>query len=93
MTKRRKFSADFKAKVALEALVGDKTLAELATRHGVHPNMIAGWKRQAKEHLPAIFDRNHSGTDPERDNQIARLEQKIGQLAVENDFLAKAFGR
>jgi transposase len=93
MTKRRKFSADFKAKVALEALVGDKTLAELATRHGVHPNMIAGWKRQAKENLPAIFDRKHNGTDPERDNQIARLEQKIGQLAVENDFLAKAFGR
>lgn len=93
MTKRRKSSTDFKAKVALEALVGDKTLAELATRHSVHPNMIAGWKRQAKENLPAIFDRKHSGADPERDNQIARLEQKIGQLAVENDFLAKAFGR
>ena len=53
MAKRRRFSAEFKARVALEALVGDKTLAELAARHDVHPNiMIAQWKRQAKESLP-----------------------------------------
>ena len=93
MAKRRKFTADFKAKVALEALVGDKTLAELAARHSVHPNMIAGWKRQAKENLPELFERGRTGMDPEQDKKIERLERKVGQLAVENDFLSKAFGR
>jgi transposase len=93
MTKRRKFTAEFKAKVALEALVGDKTLSELAARHKVHPNMIAGWKRQAKENMPALFNRNRTGTDPEHEKKVARLERKVGQLAVENDFLEKAFGR
>ena len=78
MTKRRKFTAEFKAKVALEALVGDKTLAELAARHKVHPNMIAGWKRQANENMPALFDRNRTGTDSEHEKKVARLERKIG---------------
>ena len=93
MAKRRKFTADFKAKVALEALVGDKTLAELAARHSVHPNMIAGWKRQAKENLPELFERGRTGMDPEQDKKIERLERKVGQLVVENDFLSNAFGR
>jgi len=93
MPKRRKFTAEFKAKVALEALVGDKTLAELAARHNVHPNMITGWKRQAKENLPALFNGTKTGTDPEQEKKIAMLERKVGQLAVENDFLTKAFGR
>ena len=57
MSTRRTFSAEFKAKVALEALVGDKTLAELASKHDVHPNMIAQWKRQAKDSLPEVFAR------------------------------------
>ena len=52
MGKRRSFSAQFKAKVALEALVGDQTMAELASKHHLHPNMIAQWKRQARESLP-----------------------------------------
>ena len=55
MRKRRKFSAEFKARVALEALVGDKTMAELAAKHDVHPNMIAQWKRQAKAGLPEVL--------------------------------------
>ncbi len=55
MSKRRNFSAEFKAKVALEALVGDKTLSELAAKHDVHSNMITQWKRQAKEGLPEAF--------------------------------------
>ena len=55
MGTRRNFSAEFKAKVALEALLGDQTLAELAAKHEVHPNMIAQWKRQAKESLPEVF--------------------------------------
>ena len=59
MGARRNFSAEFKAKVALEALVGDKTLAELAAKHDVHPNMITAWKRQAKESLSADFGENY----------------------------------
>ena len=62
MAKRRKFSAEFKSRAALEALVGDKTLAELAKKHGVHPNMIAAWKRQAKEGLPEVFSKGHGSS-------------------------------
>jgi len=93
MARRRRFSADFKARVALEALVGDKTLAELAAKHDVHPNMIAAWKRQAKESLPKLFEGKRSGSESERERQIGALEKKVGQLTIENDFLSKAFGR
>ena len=93
MAKRRRFSAEFKARVALEALVGDKTMAELAARHDVHPNMIAQWKRQAKESLPAAFAGKSSRDDKARDSEIEALQRKVGQLTVENDFLSKAFGR
>ena len=93
MRKRRRFSAEFKARVALEALIGDKTLAELAARHGVHANMIAQWKRQAKEGLPEVFSKAVSRSDAAREAEIKELHEKIGQLTVEKDFLAKAFGR
>ena len=55
MTKRRRFSADFKARVALEALRGDKTIQEIAVKHKVHPNQVSTWKRQAMDGLGAIF--------------------------------------
>jgi transposase len=85
MAKRRKFSAGFKARVALEALVGDQTMAELAKKHDVHPNMIAGWKRQAKEQVPKIFAKGKSSSGSDEDAEIKRLHEKVGQLAVEND--------
>ena len=93
MSTRRNFSTEFKAKVALEALVGDKTLAELAAKHDVHPNMITQWKRQAKQSLPAAFGRKASRGSTDRDAEVKGLHAKIGQLTVENDFLSKAFGR
>ena len=93
MGTRRNFSADFKAKVALEALVGDKTLSELAAKHGVHPNMIAQWKRQAKDSLPDVFAKKASRGATDREAEVKVLHAKIGQLTVENDFLSKAFGR
>lgn len=83
----------FKARVALEALVGDKTLAELAAKHDVHPNMIAQWKRRAKESLPDLFSKKASRSEAARDTQIKDLHAKIGQFTVERDFLAKASGR
>ncbi len=55
MTTRRRFTADFKAKVALEARRGDKTIQEIATRHKVHPNQVSAWKRQAMDGLDAVF--------------------------------------
>ena len=93
MGTRRNFAAAFKAKVALAALVGDKTLAELAAKHDVHPNMITQWKRQAKERLPDIFANKASRGGSDRETEVKSLHAKIGQLAVENDFLSKAFGR
>ena len=93
MRKRRKFSSEFKARVALEALIGDKTMAELAAKHDVHPNMIAGWKRQAKERLPELFSTKAERGDQAREIEIKDLHEKIGKLTVEKDFLAKAFGR
>jgi len=93
MGKRRNFSAEFKAKVALEALVGDRTLSELAAKHGVHPNMITQWKRQAKEGLPDAFGKKASRGSTDREAEVKELHAKIGQLTVENDFLSKAFGR
>jgi transposase len=92
-SRRRRFSAEFKAKVALEAIRGEQTIQELASRYELHPNMITNWKRQAIENMAAIFsgavERGSKGDDA----QIKDLHAKIGQLTVERDFLAKAFGR
>ena len=93
MGTRRNFSAAFKAKVAVEALVGDKTLADLASKHDIHPNMITQWKRQAKQGLPEVFAKKTSRGATDREAEVKSLHAKIGQLAVENDFLSKAFGR
>jgi len=93
MSKRRNFSAEFKAKVALEALRGEKTVAELASKHGVHPNMVSQWKRQAVDGLADVFSGKSSRKDTAGEERIEKLHAKIGQLTVERDFLAKAFGR
>ncbi len=93
MKKRRSFSAEFKARVALEALSGAHTLAELSAKHNVHPNMIAQWKRRAQENLPELFAKKNDRNDAAREAEVKELHAKIGKLAVENDFLSKAFGR
>jgi len=93
MGKRRNYSADFKARVALEALSGAYTLAELASKHKVHPNMIAQWKRKAQEGMPDLFAKKSERKDADRDAEVKELHAKIGQLTIENDFLAKAFGK
>lgn len=93
MRKRRTFSAEFKARVALEALSGAHTLAELAKKHDVHPNMISQWKKTAEANLPALFARKNDTTEAARESEIKELHAKIGQLMVERDFLSKASGR
>jgi transposase-like protein len=91
MTKRprRNHGAVFKAKVALEALKGEQTLVELAARFQVHPNQIAEWKKQLLDRAPEIFDKEKKSSEPD----IKELHAKIGQLAMENDFLSIALGR
>jgi transposase-like protein len=88
---RRNHTPVFKAKVALAALKGDRTLAELAQQFDVHPNQITQWKTQLLERATDLFatpaDRQAAGPD------VKALHAKIGQLAMENDFLAGALGR
>ena len=93
MRTRRRFTAEFKAKVALEAIQGDRTVSELATKHELHPNLITQWKRQAIEKLAKAFDDKGSEVQANREAEVTRLHAKIGQLIVERDFLAKASGR
>jgi transposase len=91
MTTRRHFTAEFKAQVALEAIRGERTLAELATNHQLHPNLILTWKRQAIEKMARIFTRQAGpGDHLDAKTEIARLHAKIGHLVVERDTLAKA---
>ena len=93
MTKRRRFTADFKAKVALEALRGDKTIQEIAARHKVHPNQLSTWKRQAMDGLSAVFSNGAEKARMDHDGEIHDLHAKIGQLTVERDFLARGLKR
>ena len=93
MKTRRRFSAEFKAKVALEAIRGERTISELATKHQLHPNQITQWKRQAIDKLARVFDDKASDVQASRDAEVTKLHAKIGQLVVERDFLAKAFDR
>jgi transposase len=93
--KRKRYSADFKARVALEALRGELTAAQLATKHGIHQTMVGEWKKQAMEGLTAVFsDRSIAAeTAKSSEAEIEKLHAKIGQLLVERDFLAKASDR
>lgn len=93
MRKQHSFSAEFKARVALEALSGAHTMSELSAKHGVHPNMISQWKRRVHESLPELFSRKGTAGDGSREAEIKELHAKIGQLTVEKDFLTRAFGR
>jgi transposase len=92
-TRRRRFSAEFKAKVALEAIRGEQTIQDLASRYELHPNMITNWKRQAIDNMASVFSGTAERGSKADDDQINNLHAKIGQLTVERDFLAKAFGR
>lgn len=92
-TKRNRYSAEFKAKVAREALKEESTIAEIATRFNIHPNQVSDWKKQAMKGLSEVFAGKSSRDEVAHEARVKELHAKIGQLTVEKDFLAKAFGR
>ena len=93
MAKRRTFTAAFKAKVAKEALRGDRTVQQIAARHQVHPNQVSQWKRTASEKLAEVFERAAGPGLDEREAEIRKLHEKIEQLVIERDFLKAAWER
>ena len=91
--KRRSYPAELKTKVALEALREEATMAELAARYDVHPNLIANWKKQARQTVLVGFSENHERQEASRETAVRELRAKIGALVIARDFLSKAFGR
>ncbi len=90
--KRKKFSSDFKARVALEAIRGEKTITEIASGYEVHPNVVRQWKKQVLEQLPEIFSNGKRRRQEDESALRDRLYQEIGQLKVELDWLKKKTG-
>jgi transposase-like protein len=86
---RKRYTAELKTKVALEAIRETRTTSELSSMYGVHPTMITRWKREALEQLPSVFSRENDGKVKEKDALIESLYQRIGQLTVELDWLKK----
>ena len=89
MSKRKQHAPAFKAKVALEALKGEQTAAELVSRFGVHPTLIHQWKRALLEGASGVFERGGKKTAEVDEAQMKELHAKIGELAVANDFLSR----
>ena len=88
MTKRRRFTDDFKARVALEALRGDKTVQEIASKHKVHPNQVSTWKRQAIDGLADVFSTGPERVTADHEAEIHDLHAKVGQLMDLSRFCA-----
>lgn len=92
--KRRNHTPSFKAKVALAALKGDRTLAELSAHFDLHPNQITTWKKQLLEGAQDVFgSESNPRATADQERQIKDLHAKIGELSMEKDFLSKALGR
>ena len=87
--KRRRFTAEFKARVVRAALREDKTLAQLATQFDVHPNQITEWKRQVLEAMPEIFARKKQADARASEEHEARLYEQVGKLQVELEWMKK----
>jgi len=91
--KRNRYSGEFKAKVAREALKEEKTIVEIAAKYNIHPNQVSEWKKQATEGLAKVFSVKTDRNEAAHEAQIKELHAKIGQLTVERDFLSKVFSR
>lgn len=93
MSQRKRYSSEFKSKVALEAIQEQSTLAEIASKYGVHPNQVAQWKKQALKGMAGIFEKPDKTDASDQQAQITKLHAKIGQLTMERDFLAQVYDR
>ena len=93
MSKRRRFSGELKARIALEALRGDRTLQEIASKHQIHPNQVSTWKRQAIDGLGEVFSNGVERRGRDHESELRDLHAKIGELTVERDFLSRGSGR
>jgi transposase-like protein len=91
-TQRKRYSAEFKARVALDAVKGLKTVNELASTYGVHPTQITHWKHQLPKEVPDIFSARRAKREHDHEAFHAQLYQQIGQLKVELDWLKKKAG-
>jgi len=89
---RKRFSGDFKTKVAVEAIKGHRTATEIAGEYGVHPNQITQWKKQALEGLPELLSDKRKKREMDQEDLAAQLYQQIGRLKVELDWLKKKAG-
>lgn len=89
---RQTYTAELKTKVALEAIKGERSVNEIASRYGVHPNLVGIWKRQAVEGMSSIFRRGGGVETSESEALRSRLYEQIGQLKVELDWLKKKWG-
>ena len=89
---RRKHNSAFKAKVALEALKGEETIAQLGSRFEVHPSQVRKWKREVDEGAAGLFGGDQAQKKKDDQALVAQLYRQIGQLKVENDFLARKLG-
>jgi len=91
-TRRKNYSADFKAKVAIAAIKGQHTVNEVASQYGIHPNQVMTWKKQALAAIPDSFSTRRSSGAQADEELKAQLYQQIGQLKVELDWLKKKAG-
>jgi len=88
---RKRHTAKFKSNVALAAIKGDKTIAEIASDFGVHPSQVHLWKAEALANIAELFTNKSSVTTDSNEHDVAVLERKVGQLTIENDFLKKSW--
>ncbi len=91
MQKRRKYPKELKARVALEAIKGEKTIAEISSEYEVHSNMVTKWKKQLKDNMSNIFIRKNE-QEPDAERKIDNLYKEIGRIQVENAWLKKKLG-
>jgi transposase len=89
---RRQFNTSFKAKVALEAIKGQRTIQEIASTFGVHPNQVTQWKRQALDHFPEVFSEGRHRAEKSDEELKSELYRQIGRLQMELEWLKKKSG-